>query len=342
MLGFNDKEVHDVLLRSGIRRKIFDKVNGANEWLCCALATAKRAIAAVKEGRKSLLASEITDEFSPIIFRPEQREAIDKTLKQFKKGNQMLWNAKMRFGKTLSALQVVKERGDFRRVLILTLNGTNVISCDERYLQENGLDIVIRYNEAITILNKVRKLHQETFEYYVSARKPFGFASTFRNFKSYPERGYLPIFANKKMGYVDSSLILQNKEWLDQYKVYISEAYGAGEEFPHQIINKPFFGDKGTCCTETYLVIGPFEHKGTAINVQNYIRTKFFRFMVLLKKNTQHATSKVYSLVPMQDFTERSDIDWNKSVPEIDRQLYAKYKLSDDEIAFIESMIKPM
>lgn len=118
--AMNDKEVHDVLLRSGIKRKVFDKVNGANEWFCCDLETAKRAIAAVKEGRKALKGSEISVGQSPIVFRPEQREAIDKTLKQFKKGNQMLWNAKMRFGKTLSALQVVKERGDFRSVLILT------------------------------------------------------------------------------------------------------------------------------------------------------------------------------------------------------------------------------
>lgn len=118
--AMNDKEVHDVLLRSGIKRKVFDKVNGANEWFCCDLETAKRAITAVKEGRKALKGSEVSVGQSPIMFRPEQREAIDKTLKQFKKGNQMLWNAKMRFGKTLSALQVVKERGDFRRVLILT------------------------------------------------------------------------------------------------------------------------------------------------------------------------------------------------------------------------------
>lgn len=120
LAAVNDKEVHDVLLRSGIKRKVFDKVNGTNEWFCCDLETAKRAIAAVKEGRKALKGSEVTVGQSPIQFRPEQREAIDKTLRQFKKGNQMLWNAKMRFGKTLSALQVVKERGDFRRVLILT------------------------------------------------------------------------------------------------------------------------------------------------------------------------------------------------------------------------------
>lgn len=116
----NDKEVHDVLLRSGVKRKEFQYVSGANEWFCCDLETAKKAITAVKEGRKALQGHEISTGQSPIVFRPEQRKAIDKTLKQFKKGNQMLWNAKMRFGKTLSALQVVKEHGDFRRVLILT------------------------------------------------------------------------------------------------------------------------------------------------------------------------------------------------------------------------------
>ena len=116
----NDKEIHDVLLRSGIKRKEFPFVSGANEWFCCDLETAKKAIAAVKQGRKALQGHEIAEKQASIIFRPEQREAIDKTLKQFKKGNQMLWNAKMRFGKTLSALQVVKKCSDFRRVLILT------------------------------------------------------------------------------------------------------------------------------------------------------------------------------------------------------------------------------
>lgn len=129
LVAVNDKEVHDVLLRSGVKRKEFQHVSGANEWFCCDLETAKKAITAVKEGRKALQGHEISAGQSPIVFRPEQREAIDKTLKQFKKGNQMLWNAKMRFGKTLSALQVVKERGQraeqekwtpFRRVLILT------------------------------------------------------------------------------------------------------------------------------------------------------------------------------------------------------------------------------
>ena len=117
--SFNDKEVHNVLERSGIKKKVFDTVNKANEWFITDLETVKRAIAAVKEGRSSLSSAEVTREYSPIVFRPEQQEAISKTKKQFKKGNQMLWNAKMRFGKTLSAMQVVKDM-EFQRTLILT------------------------------------------------------------------------------------------------------------------------------------------------------------------------------------------------------------------------------
>lgn len=117
--SFNDKEVHAVLERSGVKRKVFDKENKANEWFITTLDVVKRAIAAVKEGKESLLPGEVTNGRSPIVFRPEQREAIEKTERQFRKGNQMLWNAKMRFGKTLSALQVVKDM-DFRRTLILT------------------------------------------------------------------------------------------------------------------------------------------------------------------------------------------------------------------------------
>lgn len=117
--SFNDKEVHNVLERSGVKKKVFDTVNKANEWFITDLETVKRAIAAVKEGRSSLSSAEVTREYSPIAFRPEQQEAINKTKKQFRKGNQMLWNAKMRFGKTLSALQVVKDM-EFQRTLILT------------------------------------------------------------------------------------------------------------------------------------------------------------------------------------------------------------------------------
>lgn len=119
LYAFNDKEVHDVLKRSGIKQKFFNIEAKANEWFITDLETVKKAIAAVKKGHKSLTAAEISQEQSPIVFRPEQQDAINKTKKQFKKNDRMLWNAKMRFGKTLTALQVVKEM-DFTRTLILT------------------------------------------------------------------------------------------------------------------------------------------------------------------------------------------------------------------------------
>lgn len=118
-LAFRDHDVHDVLKRSGIKNHYFDTERKANEWFEVDLETAKKAISAVKENRSSLLSSEISEGRNPIIFRPEQVEAIRKTVKKFKTGNQMLWNAKMRFGKTLTALQVAKECR-FEHILILT------------------------------------------------------------------------------------------------------------------------------------------------------------------------------------------------------------------------------
>ena len=118
-LAFRDHDVHDVLKRSGIKNHYFDTERKANEWFEADLETAKKAISAVKENRSSLLSSEISEGRNPIIFRPEQVEAIRKTVKKFKTGNQMLWNAKMRFGKTLTALQVAKEC-HFEHILILT------------------------------------------------------------------------------------------------------------------------------------------------------------------------------------------------------------------------------
>ena len=103
-------------------------------------------------------------------------------------------------------------------------------------------------------------------------------------------------------------------------------------DFPHPIIGKPFLGEPNSCCTETYLHIGPFKNKKISENVISYIKTKFFRFMVLLIKSTQHATAKVYQFVPMQDFNE----------PWSDEKLYKKYGLTQEEIDFIESMIRPM
>ncbi|OPZ48564.1 MAG: Eco57I restriction-modification methylase [Bacteroidetes bacterium ADurb.BinA104] len=117
---FNDKQVHEILLRSGIKRHDFSQKHQGREWFECSVETALAAIKAAKEGRFSIRADEMQSIDESIEFRPEQRLAIDKTVKKFSNGGKaMLWNAKMRFGKTLTALQVVKEM-QFHRTIIIT------------------------------------------------------------------------------------------------------------------------------------------------------------------------------------------------------------------------------
>ncbi len=214
---------------------------------------------------------------------------------------------------------------------IKTIQGQKVSSM-VRPLLEDGFETLIRYNEAVSIVNKIFKNKEESFSKIVSPRKPFGFSTDFSEYKHKEFKDSILIYANKEIGYVAKKLINQNLDWIDEYKVLISMAYGAGEEFPHQILNKPFVASPNTCCTETYLLIGPVKNKKNAENIISYIQTKFFRLLVLLNKPTQHATSKVYKFVPMQDFSE----SWT------DEKLYKKYKLTKEEIEFIESMIKPM
>ena len=105
-----------------------------------------------------------------------------------------------------------------------------------------------------------------------------------------------------------------------------------------------FIGEPGTVSTETYLVIGAdlLLDFVSAENITKYFKTKFLRFQLSLAKASQHATAKTYQFVPLQNFTSTSDIDWSKSVADIDRQLYTKYGLSEVEVAFIEGMIKSM
>ncbi len=202
-----------------------------------------------------------------------------------------------------------------------------------RPLLEEGNDVFIRYNEAISIYQKIKKFNEESFMHIVSVRRPFGLSSTFSDFsKNNPSSG-IKVYGNKTYGYLAKNFMLpQNIESVDKYKVFISFGYGAGEGFPHQILNKPFIGEPNSCCTETYLQIGTCEKEETAENIISYIKTKFFRFLVMLKKNTQNGTRGVYQFVPMQDFSK----------PWTDEELYAKYELTQEEIDFIESMIRPM
>ena len=200
-----------------------------------------------------------------------------------------------------------------------------------RPLLEENADSFVRFNNAISILRKVRNFGEPSFERIVSPRKPFGIEASDKIYED-EDVNLIPIYAYPKNGYILKYNVRQNKEWVNQYKVFISKAYGERGEFPYFVLGKPFIGEKGTCCTETYLVIGANDDKAIVENIKTYMMTKFFRFFVLFKKNTQNAAKNVYTFVPMQDFSKT----WT------DEELYAKYGLTKEEIDFIESMIKPM
>ena len=219
-------------------------------------------------------------------------------------------------------------RGD---CLVATHNSSGIISQQKRYMKIGDNDVFIRRNEAVSILEKVSAFKEDSFSTIVSSRRPFGMRPNITGSKT---RGSCDVILYQRGGtaFYPLSGLTKNQEWINKYKIYITKAYNAGDDYPHQILNKPIFGDKGTCCTETYIVLGPFESEKITNNVISYVCTKFFRFLVSLKKISQDATQRVYEFVPMQDFTKT----W------IDAELYEKYGLTEEEIAFIESMIKPM
>lgn len=225
--------------------------------------------------------------------------------------------------------------------VITHFNG-QISSTAKRPLLEDGLDTFIRFNEAINIIHKVRKLGEPTIKDIVSARKPFGLDTTFKgNTNASPENN-IKIYQNGGIGFVNESVILKNANWIKGYKVFIPRASSGSDNFPHPVLGQPFLGEPNSCCSETYMVIGQFDNAVEPNNLIKYIRTKFVRFLALQLKSTQDTPAFVYQLVPKQNFTNESDIDWSMTVEEIDSQLFDKYNLSDEEIIFINSMIKPM
>lgn len=214
---------------------------------------------------------------------------------------------------------------------VYTHQSDSLISQEPRFLKEGESDVFIRYQEGVSVYNKVKQLKEKSFSTLVSTQKPFGLR-TFAKGKTQPFPKCIKLYQNGGVGYITPEEVERNLEMVSKYKIYVSRAYNAGDNYPHQIIGKPILGEPNSCCSETYVSIGPFKDKKETQNVISYINTKFFRFMVFLIKVSQMASSKVYEFVPIQDFNE----EWT------DEKLYAKYGLTDDEIAFIESMIRPM
>ncbi len=225
---------------------------------------------------------------------------------------------------------------------IHTHYGNKDVPVSERYLLEKGASTFIRTNEAIPILKKVIDKTESSFSELVSANDPFGFDVRIEgSMKRIKPKYKLKIFdgcvkfyyngwRKEGIGYIDKKYVKKNEEWLDKYKLLVPKAIGTGDTKTDLI--KPLIPELNSCCSETYLVIGPFDSEKQLVNAINYIGTKFFHFFVSLKKITQEARRGVYEFVPMQNFNET----WT------DEKLYKKYGLTAEEIAFIDSMIRPM
>lgn len=217
----------------------------------------------------------------------------------------------------------------------------------KRPLKINGIDIFIRYSYAISIIRKVLERQEATFDKYISSRRPFGIDANIvktSKFKNEKFNNSMGCFGKGQIyGYIDKENIKTHFDWAKKWKVFTPRANNIGTELNDDNLNC-FIGEPQTVCTESYILVGinmELDEKSCK-NIIKYFTTKFARFMHSIAKASQDATAKTYRFVPVQDFTENSDIDWNKSILEINKQLYKKYNLDENEIKFIEEKIKSM
>ena len=217
--------------------------------------------------------------------------------------------------------------------VVTTHRGESAGNSVSRPLLEEGVNVFIRFNEAISILRKVREIKEESFGSAVSARNPYGVISNFKSFSTKKSKhNNIKLYRYGDIGYIRIDQVQKNKQLIGEYKVIISKAGSGSDTFPHQILGVPIISKPSSISTEPYLILRKAESLKEAENIISYVSTRFFRFMVFLMKNTQNAARGVYQFVPMQDFSE----SWT------DEKLYKKYSLDEREIEFIESMIRPM
>lgn len=201
----------------------------------------------------------------------------------------------------------------------------------QRYLDQ--FDVLVRYNLAVPILEKVASFNEPTMDEQVSSRKPFGLPTNHQGHETdYGMKQPILLYANQRTDWIDREDISVNNGWIDDWKVYITRVQGTSAATETMFLGRPIIGKPGTACTETYLVAGKFDSKAEADSLASYLRTRFVRFLVSLRKSTQDAAKQVYGFVPIQKW----DREWT------DEMLYKKYGINDDEIAFIESMVRPM
>lgn len=197
-----------------------------------------------------------------------------------------------------------------------------------RYL--DAYDILVRRNEAVPILEKVRAKQEKTLDLRVSSQKPFGLATNFKGMTT--DAGLndpVRLFANQRSAWVERAAIPINSAWVDEWKVLMTRIQGTSAAVETKFLSKPIIAEPGTACTETYIVAGHFKSKAEAKSLTIYLRTRFVRFLVSLRKPTQDALKPVYGFVPDLPL----DQEWT------DAKLYQRYGLTTEEIAFIESQV---
>lgn len=196
-------------------------------------------------------------------------------------------------------------------------------------------DVLVRRNEAVRILDRVAKFRvdgrpEPSLAENVSARKPFGLT----NQRGKPSKEGLKtpvlVYGNQVTSYLERSVVTNNEDWIDRWKVLLVKAHGTSGRDDVTILGEPVVAGPGTACTETYLVIGTTDSEEEARNLAAYMRTRFVRFLVSLRKITQNITRDSYRFVPVLPM----DRVWT------DADLYDRYGITDEEVDFIESLIK--
>ena len=200
----------------------------------------------------------------------------------------------------------------------------------------NEFEILISNNKAISIIHKVLSLGETSFSDIVRPYKPFGLRSYVRG-RSSKKQNDVILYSSDGTSYIDRSEITACQDIIDKYKIMTSKllAEHAGEPDKsgrYRVLSRTEIISINTACTESYLILGAFDSIDETKHCYKYCCSRFFRFLLLQFMSSINMTKEVFRFVPLQDFTK----------PWTDEELYKKYNLTDEEIAFIESMIKPM
>ena len=223
-------------------------------------------------------------------------------------------------------------------------NGSKTIQ--NRNLFEKDLDIIISNGKDYPILQKVKSRDFVPLTTMTTGRNPFGIIGKVSNVNKISKENRFPNSTELRckgnnIRYINPDIITKNREIFESYKVFISKSAGNPKN-DMNVIGRPYLGKPFDACTDSLITIGKFDTLLEGENLAKYLKTKFLRFMVSILKISQNVTQIVYEFVPLQDFTDKSDIDWSKTIKEIDMQLYDKYNLSEEEIDYIENKIKEM